>query len=99
MNKKFWFEVFIFGGKQGTGIDVISWAKEAEKLGAGEILLTSIDADGTKNGYDVLLTKSIVSSASIPVIASGGCGKPEDMVEIFEKSNVDAALGCLYFSL
>ena len=65
-DKKFWFEVFIFGGKQGTGIDVISWAKEAEKLGAGEILLTSIDADGTKNGYDVLLTKSIVDSASIP---------------------------------
>ena len=73
-DKKFWFEVFIFGGKQKTGIDVITWAKEAEKLGAGEILLTSIDADGTKNGYDVLLTKSIVDSASIPVIASGGCG-------------------------
>ena len=96
-DKKFWFEVFIFGGKQGTGIDVINWAKEAEKLGAGEILLTSIDADGTKNGYDVLLTKSIVSSASIPVIASGGCGKPEDMVEIFEKSNVDAALAASIF--
>jgi len=84
-DKKFWFEVFIFGGKQKTGIDVITWAKEAEKLGAGEILLTSIDADGTKNGYDVLLTKSIVDSASIPVIASGGCGT-NDMVEIFEKS-------------
>jgi len=82
---------------KGTGIDVITWAKEAEKLGAGEILLTSIDADGTKNGYDVLLTKSIVDSASIPVIASGGCGKPDDMVEIFEKSDVDAALAASIF--
>jgi len=95
--KKFWFEVFIFGGKQGTGIDAISWAKEAEKLGAGEILLTSIDADGTKNGYDILLTKSIVNNAGIPVIASGGCGKPDDMVEIFVKSNVDAALAASIF--
>jgi imidazole glycerol-phosphate synthase subunit HisF len=96
-DKKFWFEVFIFGGKQGTGIDAITWAKEAEKFGAGEILLTSIDADGTKNGYDVLLTKSVVDNASIPVIASGGCGKPADMVEIFEKSNVDAALAASIF--
>ena len=95
--KKFWFEVFIFGGKSGTGIDAITWAKEAEKLGAGEILLTSIDADGTKNGYDILLTKSIVDSASIPVIASGGCGKPDDMVDVFEKSNVDAALAASIF--
>ena len=96
-NKEFWFEVFIFGGKQGTGIDVIRWAKEAEKSGAGEILLTSIDADGTKNGYDILLTKSIVDNASIPVIASGGCGKPDDMAEIFDKSNVDAALAASIF--
>ena len=95
--KKFWFEVFIFGGKQETGIDTILWAKKAEKLGAGEILLTSIDKDGTKDGYDVLLTKSIVDSLSIPVIASGGCGKPDDMVEIFEKSNVDAALAASIF--
>jgi len=95
--KDFWFEVFIYGGKEGTGIDVIQWAKEAEKLGAGEILLTSIDADGTKNGYDILLTKLIVENASIPVIASGGCGKPDDMVEIFEKSNVDAALAASIF--
>ena len=95
--KKFWFEVFIFGGKSGTGIDAITWAKEAEKLGAGEILLTSIDADGTKNGYDILLTKSIVDFASIPVIASGGCGKPNDMVDVFKKSNVDAALAASIF--
>ncbi|MFQ5782738.1 MAG: imidazole glycerol phosphate synthase subunit HisF [Nitrosopumilus sp.] len=95
--KKFWFEVFIYGGKEGTGIDAISWAKRAEDLGAGELLLTSIDKDGTKDGYDILLTKSIVDSVSIPVIASGGCGKPDDMVDVFEKSNVDAALAASIF--
>jgi len=96
-NKEFWFEVFIYGGKEGTGIDAIKWAKKIDCLGAGEILLTSIDRDGTKDGYDVLLTKSIVDSVSIPVIASGGCGKPNDMVDIFEKSNVDAALAASIF--
>ena len=96
-NKKFWFEVFIYGGKEGTGIDAILWAKKADKLGAGEILLTSIDKDGTKDGYDILLTKSVVDSVSIPVIASGGCGKPDDMVDVFEKSNVDAALAASIF--
>jgi cyclase len=95
--KKFWFEVFIYGGKEGTDIDVINWVKDAEKLGAGEILLTSIDKDGTKDGYDVLLTKNVVESVSIPVIASGGCGKPDDMIEIFKKSNVDAALAASIF--
>jgi len=95
--KKFWFEVFIYGGKKGTGIDAISWAKKADDLGAGEILLTSIDQDGTKDGYDILLTKSVVDSVSIPVIASGGCGTPNDMVDVFEKSNVDAALAASIF--
>jgi len=95
--KKFWFEVFIYGGKEGTGLDVIQWAKKAEKLGAGEILLTSIDKDGTKDGYDILLTKQIVDSLSIPVIASGGCGKPDDIVDIFQESNVDAALAASIF--
>ena len=95
--KDFWYEVFIYGGKEGTGIDVISWAKKADNLGAGEILLTSIDKDGTKDGYDILLTKSVVDSVSIPVIASGGCGKPDDMVDVFVKSNVDAALAASIF--
>ena len=95
--KKFWFEVFIYGGKQATGLDAIQWAKKATELGAGEILLTSIDKDGTKDGYDVLLTKNIVDTVSVPVIASGGCGKPEDMSEIFEKSDVDAALAASIF--
>jgi len=96
-NKNFWFEVYIFGGKNATGLDVILWAKKAQKLGAGEILLTSIDADGTKDGYDVILTKGVVDSVSIPVIASGGCGNSDHMAEIFEKSNVDAALAASIF--
>ena len=95
--KQFWFEVFIYGGKEATGIDVIEWAKKAEKLGAGEILLTSIDKDGTKDGYDILLNKEIANSVSIPVIASGGCGNPDDMVDVFKKSNVDAALAASIF--
>ncbi len=96
-DKQFWFEVFIYGGKEGTGIDVIQWVKDAEKLGAGEILLTSIDKDGTKDGYDILLTKNVVDSVSIPVIASGGCGKPDDMIDVFKESNVDAALAASIF--
>ena len=95
--KKFWFEVFVYGGKKGTDLDVIEWAKKVEKLGAGEILLTSIDMDGTKDGYDVILTKEIVNSVSIPVIASGGCGKPDHMLKIFKESNVDAALAASIF--
>ncbi len=95
--KKFWFEVFVYGGKKGTDLDVIEWAKKVEKLGAGEILLTSIDMDGTKDGYDIILTKEIVNSVSIPVIASGGCGKPDHMLKIFKESNVDAALAASIF--
>ncbi|MCV0413023.1 imidazole glycerol phosphate synthase subunit HisF [Nitrosarchaeum sp.] len=95
--KKFWFEVFIYGGKEATGVDVLEWAKKIEKLGAGEILLTSIDKDGTKDGYDLILTREIVNSVSIPVIASGGCGKPDDMVNVFKESNADAALAASIF--
>jgi len=96
-DKKFWFEVFIYGGKKETGIDAIEWAKKMESLGAGEILLTSIDMDGTKDGYDIDLTREIVNSVSIPVIASGGCGKPEDMIDVFKKTNVEAALAASIF--
>ena len=95
--KKFWFEVFIYGGKKETGLDAIEWAKKVQALGAGEILLTSIDMDGTKNGYDVNLTKEIVNSVSIPVVASGGCGKPEDMINVFKETNVEAALAASIF--
>ena len=96
-DKKFWFEVFIYGGKTGTGLDVIDWAQKVETFGAGEILLTSIDRDGTKDGYDTLLTNQIVNNVSIPVIASGGCGSPEHMIEIFKESDVSAALAASIF--
>ncbi len=96
-DQKFWFEVFIYGGKKGTELDAMDWAKTVANLGAGEILLTSIDRDGTKDGYDIILTKEIVNSVSIPVIASGGCGKPDDMLQIFKESNVDAALAASIF--
>ena len=95
--KKFWFEVFIYGGKKETGLDAIEWAKKVQSLGAGEILLTSIDMDGTKNGYDINLTKEIVNAVSIPVVASGGCGKPEDMINVFKETNVEAALAASIF--
>jgi len=96
-DKKFWFEVFIYGGKKETGIDAIEWIKKMESLGAGEILLTSIDMDGTKGGYDIDLTREIVSSVSIPFVASGGCGKPEDMIDVFKKTDVEAALAASIF--
>ncbi|HSA74391.1 MAG TPA: imidazole glycerol phosphate synthase subunit HisF [Nitrososphaeraceae archaeon] len=96
-NKDYYFEVMIFGGSKGTGIDAIQWAKKVEELGAGEILLTSIDADGTKNGYDIELTDTICNSVRIPVIASGGCGSSEHMVEVFNKTDVDAVLAASIF--
>ncbi len=95
--RKFWFEVRIYGGKEGTGLDAIKWAKEVEQLGAGEILLTSIDADGTENGYDIELTKSICKSVPVPVIASGGCGKARHMLDVFGMTDVDAALAASIF--
>lgn len=95
--KNFYFEVMIYGGSKGTGIDAIQWAKRVEELGAGEILLTSIDADGTKNGYDIELTNTICSNVRIPVIASGGCGSSDHMVEAFKKTDVDAVLAASIF--
>ncbi len=95
--RKFWFEVRIYGGKEGTGIDAVKWAREVESRGAGEILLTSIDADGTENGYDIELTKTICRSTRIPVIASGGCGSARHMLEVFEGADVDAALAASIF--
>jgi cyclase len=95
--KSFWFEVFVYGGKKGTGLDAIEWAKKVQELGAGEILLTSIDKDGTKDGYDLILTKAIVDSVRIPVIASGGCGEPKHMLDVFKKTDVDAALAASIF--
>ena len=96
-DKDYYFEVMIYGGSKGTGIDAIQWAKKVEELGAGEILLTSIDADGTKNGYDIELTNTICNNVRIPVIASGGCGSSEHMVEVFNNTDVDAVLAASIF--
>ncbi|MGI0072206.1 MAG: imidazole glycerol phosphate synthase subunit HisF [Nitrosotalea sp.] len=96
-SEQFWFEVYIYGGKTPTGLDAVDWAKDVEKLGAGEILLTSIDMDGTKEGYDVQLIQEIVNAVNIPVIASGGCGKPKHMLDVFLQTNVDAALAASIF--
>ncbi|MGI8720155.1 MAG: imidazole glycerol phosphate synthase subunit HisF [Nitrososphaeraceae archaeon] len=96
-DKDYYFEVMIYGGSKGTGIDAIQWAKKVEELGAGEILLTSIDTDGTKNGYDIELTNIICNNVRIPVIASGGCGSSEHMVEVFNKTDVDAVLAASIF--
>jgi imidazole glycerol-phosphate synthase subunit HisF len=95
--KKYWFEVKIYGGKESTGIDAINWAKKIEALGAGEILLTSIDTDGTEYGYDLGLTKLICEAVRIPVIASGGCGEPKHMLHVFKRTDVDAALAASIF--
>ena len=89
--RKSW-EVYIKGGRENTGLDAISWAKKAVELGAGEILLTSMDADGTKAGYDIELTKKIVESVNVPVIASGGAGKIQDVIDLFKKTDCSAAL-------
>ncbi|EAC6221762.1 imidazole glycerol phosphate synthase subunit HisF [Listeria monocytogenes] len=91
------WSVFTRGGRNDTGLDAITWAKKAVQLGAGEILLTSMDGDGTKNGYDIPLTKAISEAVSVPVIASGGCGNAAHMAEVFEKTNVTAALAASIF--
>ncbi|APM39095.1 imidazole glycerol phosphate synthase subunit HisF [Clostridium kluyveri] len=91
------WDVFIEGGRKNTGIDAIEWVKKVESLGAGEILLTSMDADGTKRGYDIELTKAVVESVNIPVIASGGCGSLEDFYNVFKDTCVDATLAASLF--
>lgn len=91
------WEVYINAGTTPTGLDVVKWAKKVEKLGAGEILLTSIDADGTKEGYDIELTKAVVEAVSVPVIASGGAGKIEHMIEVVRETNVSAVLAASIF--
>lgn len=91
------FSVYINGGRKDMGIDVVEWAKEGERLGAGEILLTSMDRDGTKNGFDVELTKMVSDAVNIPVIASGGCGNKQHFLDIFEQTSCDAALAASLF--
>lgn len=91
-----YFGVYTYGGRKPTGINAVKWAKMVEELGAGEILLTSIDMDGTKDGYDLELIRVISSNVSIPVIASGGCGRPEHFLEAFN-AGADAALAASIF--
>jgi imidazole glycerol phosphate synthase subunit hisF (EC 4.1.3.-) len=91
------WEVYIHGGRTPTGLDAVEWAKRVESLGAGEILLTSMDADGTKKGYDIELNRAVASAVSIPVIASGGAGTMEHFYEVFTQTNVDAALAASLF--
>ena len=91
------WNVVINGGRIDTGLDALEWAKKVESLGAGEILLTSMDADGTKAGFDIEFTSKLTASVNIPVIASGGCGKIEHFKEVFEKTGADAALAASLF--
>lgn len=91
------WEVYINGGRTPTGLDAVKWAKKAESLGAGEILLTSMDRDGTKDGFDLKLTKAITTAVSIPVIASGGAGSIKHFENVFTKTAVTAALAASIF--
>ncbi|MEG1886634.1 MAG: imidazole glycerol phosphate synthase subunit HisF [Oscillospiraceae bacterium] len=91
------FEVYINGGRIPTGIDVVEWAKEAQTRGAGEILLTSMDCDGQKSGYDLELTRRVSESVHIPVIASGGAGNKQHFFDVFQKGMADAALAASLF--
>jgi cyclase len=91
------WEVYIHGGRTPTGIDAVEWAKKVEELGAGEILLTSMDRDGTKSGYDIELTRAVAEAVKIPVIASGGAGKKEHFYEAFTEGKADACLAASLF--
>ena len=91
------WELFTHGGRVATGLDAVEWAQRVEQLGAGELLLTSIDADGSKAGYDLELTRAVADGVRIPVIASGGAGRPEDLVEVFVSGHADAALAASIF--
>lgn len=91
------WEVYINGGRTPTGLDAVKWARKAEKLGAGEILLTSMDCDGTKDGFDIPLTKAISGVVKIPVIASGGAGKLEHFLDVFKNTRSTAGLAASIF--
>jgi len=92
-----WYEVVIYGGRTPTGIDAVKWAKKVEELGSGEILLTSMDRDGTYDGFDIPITRAISEAVEIPVIASGGVGNPQHMYEGFTEGKADAALAASIF--
>ena len=94
--REFW-EVHINGGRLGTGLEAVAWAREVERLGAGEIVLTSMDADGTKNGYDLEITAAVSDAVSIPVVASGGAGHPDHLADAIVTGHADAALAASIF--
>lgn len=91
------WEVYTHGGRKPTGIRALAWIKEAEQRGAGEILLTSMDADGTKDGFDIDLTSAVCEAVNIPIIASGGAGTPEHFYDVFTKGKADAGLAATIF--
>ena len=95
--ERLWFEVYSHGGRRPTGRDAVAWAQEAEALGAGEILLTSIDRDGTEAGYDLELTRAVAERVRIPVIASGGCGHPAHILDVLTIGGAAAALAASIF--
>ena len=91
------WNVYVEGGRKDTGIDCMEWILKGVSLGAGEILLTSMDADGTRDGFDIDMLKAVVAAVNIPVIASGGCGGKEDIVDVFKETDCDAALAASLF--
>jgi cyclase len=91
------FEVFVAGGRTPTGRDALQWAREAADCGAGEILLTSMDRDGTRSGFDCALVQMVADAVSIPVIASGGAGSAQDFIDVFRNGRADAALAASIF--
>lgn len=89
--------VYTHGGRQNANLDMVDWARRVEDLGAGEILLTSMDADGTKDGYDIAMTRAVAEAVDIPVIASGGCGSPQHILEVLKETKAEAALAASIF--
>ncbi len=92
-----WWEVHINGGRVATGLEAVAWARRVEELGAGEIVLTSMDADGTKAGYDLPMTRAVAEAVGIPVVASGGAGSPEHLYQVLTEGRADAALAASIF--
>src|SRR5205823_5452274 len=91
------WEVHIHGGRTPTGLEAVAWARQVEELGAGEIVLTSMDADGTKAGYDLPMTRAVADAVGIPVVASGGAGTPEHLYQVLTEGRADAALAASIF--